>query len=63
MQHYNYNFKISFHIISFFKCLVTVLGTTSLRFEDEEAVRKSFLEQFGAYGDPFGLEDQNDKAP
>jgi hypothetical protein len=37
--------------MSFFKCLVTILGTASLQFEDEEAVRKAFQEQFGADGD------------
>jgi hypothetical protein len=49
--------------MSFFKCLVTVLGTANLQFEDEEAVRKAFQEQFGAEGDRFGLEDQQDGAP
>ena len=49
--------------MSFFKCLVTILGTANLQFEDEEAVRKAFQEQFGAEGDRFGLEDQQDETP
>ena len=49
--------------MSFFKCLVTILGTANLQFEDEEAVRKAFQEQFGAEGDRFGLEDQEDESP
>ena len=49
--------------MSFFKCLVTILGTVNLRLEDEEAVRKAFQEQFGAEGDRFGLEDQEDGTP
>ena len=46
--------------MSFFKCLVTMLGTANLQFENEEAVRKAFQEQFGADGERFGLEDQED---
>ena len=46
--------------MSFFKCLTTILGTANLQFEDEEAVRKAFQEQFGAEGDRFGLEGQED---
>ena len=49
--------------MSFFKCLVTILGTANLQFEDEEAVRKAFQEQFGAEGDRFGLEGQEDGTP
>ena len=49
--------------MSFFKCLVTILGTANLQFEDEEAARKVFLEQFGTDGDLFGLEDQEDTVP
>ena len=49
--------------MSFFKCLVTMLGTANLQFENEEAVRKAFQEQFGADGDRFGLEDQEDESP
>ena len=49
--------------MSFFKCLVTILGTANLQFEDEEAVRMAFQEQFGAEGDRFGLEDQQDETP
>ena len=49
--------------MSFFTCVVTILKSVNIQFEDEEAVRKAFQEQFGAEGDRFGLEDQEDEAP
>jgi len=49
--------------MSFFKCLVTILGTVNLQLEDEEVVRKAFQEQFGADGERFGLEDLEEGIP
>ena len=43
--------------MSFFTYVVTILRTVNMQFEDEEAVRKAFLERFGANG---GWEDETD---
>ena len=40
--------------MSFFTCLLTILRTVNLKFEDEEAVRKAFQDQFGPRGDQSG---------